>query len=423
MLRLRRQIERYWRWLISIGILAAAAVAAGSYILVHQRLSLPWQERYPLRVEFASAGAVTPGLGQPVSVAGVKVGTVVGSELRDGRAIVSMEIDPAVLPRVYTNARAVLRPNTPLKDMQVDIFPGRPPGRPMPRDGIIPIARTEVPIDSDELLSALDADTREFFQILVTGADVGTAGRGRDIRQLLRALGPTTAQIRELGDALAARRVAIARLVHNLSVLSGAVSGKDREVAQAIVAADATLRAVSSEDAALRDSLAQLPPTLAAARRSLDGATGFANELGPALNALMPAARRLPGTLRAVRPLVTEAEPILHNQLRPLVRETTPLVRDLTPATYDLTAVTPELTNSFKVLRYVANELVYNPPGDNEGFLFWLAWFAHNADSVFSTQDAHGPVWRGLGLFSCTALAEPELLPLLVLLETACPEP
>jgi phospholipid/cholesterol/gamma-HCH transport system substrate-binding protein len=210
-------------------------------------------------------------------------------------------------------------------------------------------------------------------------------------------------------------------------VLSGAVAGKDREVAQAIVAGDATLRAVASEDAALRESLAQLPPTLAAARRSLDGATGFANELGPALTALLPAARRLPGALRAARPLVTEAEPFLHNQLRPLVHEAKPLVRDLTPAIYDLTAVTPELTNAFKVLRYVANELVYNPPGDNEGFLFWLAWFAHNADSVFSTQDAHGPVWRGLGLFSCSALADPQLQPILellgVVLSDCDPEP
>jgi phospholipid/cholesterol/gamma-HCH transport system substrate-binding protein len=68
--------------------------------------------------------------------------------------------------------------------------------------------------------------------------------------------------------------------------------------------------------------------------------------------------------------------------------------------------VTPSLSNAFRVLEYVANELGYNPPGDNEGFLFWLAWFIHNANSLLSTQDAHGAVWRGMLVFDCKQLSQ-----------------
>ncbi|MEA2124862.1 MAG: phospholipid/cholesterol/gamma-HCH transport system substrate-binding protein, partial [Solirubrobacteraceae bacterium] len=70
----------------------------------------------------------------------------------------------------------------------------------------------------------------------------------------------------------------------------------------------------------------------------------------------------------------------------------------------DLVAMTPDLTTAFEVLNYVVNETAFNPPGDNEGFLYWTAWFAHNAASMLSTEDAHGGQWRGLALIQCSSL-------------------
>jgi hypothetical protein len=52
--------------------------------------------------------------------------------------------------------------------------------------------------------------------------------------------------------------------------------------------------------------------------------------------------------------------------------------------------VTPHLSKAFSVLNYVVNELGYNPPGAEEGYLFWTAWFFHNADSILSIEDAQG---------------------------------
>ncbi len=413
---LRRQLQRYFRWLVVIGVLVVVATVSGGYILIQERLPNPLKARYELSAEFSATSGLNPGLGQPVNVAGVKVGTVTGSKLRDGLSVVSMEIDPKLLPHVYANARAVMQPNTPLKDLQVELYPGRHPAKVLPPGQSIPVGRTQSPIDADELLSALDGDTRDFFQILVTSGDVATAGRGRDMRALFQALGPTTAQVRQLGDAVAARRVQLARLIHNLAVLTDAAAGKDTELGQVVDAGNATLHSVVSEDVALRDSLTQLPPTLAAARASLHNGTRFANALGPTLDALMPTARRLRGTLAAAQPLVTQAEPILRDQVRPLVREAQPLAVDLAPTTSDLAQVTPDLISAFKVLNYVANELGYNPPGSDEGYLYWLAWFSHNAASVFSTGDAHGAMWRGLALFSCSSLADPRLAPVLGLL-------
>ena len=62
----------------------------------------------------------------------------------------------------------------------------------------IPVSQTTTPVDSDDLLDSLDADTRAWFTSLVTELNNGTSGRGKDIRALLRNLGASFAAGRTL---------------------------------------------------------------------------------------------------------------------------------------------------------------------------------------------------------------------------------
>jgi phospholipid/cholesterol/gamma-HCH transport system substrate-binding protein len=106
------------------------------------------------------------------------------------------------------------------------------------------------------------------------------------------------------------------------------------------------------------------------------------------------------------------------------VRETVPLLRDLRPAVADLDRTAPDLVTVGRDLNYVANELGYNPPGNEEGYLFWTSWFFHNAASILSVEDAHGVAWRGLVMVGCSTLGQglgdnPVLEPLLDL--NICP--
>jgi phospholipid/cholesterol/gamma-HCH transport system substrate-binding protein len=93
-------------------------------------------------------------------------------------------------------------------------------------------------------------------------------------------------------------------------------------------------------------------------------------------------------------------------------------VRDTRRAAKDLAVVTPRLTNTFKVLNSLLNTLAYNPPGAEEGYLFWASWLNHAGAGLWAQQDAHGPLRRGLVIISCSALntletvirpAEPQL--------------
>jgi phospholipid/cholesterol/gamma-HCH transport system substrate-binding protein len=92
------------------------------------------------------------------------------------------------------------------------------------------------------------------------------------------------------------------------------------------------------------------------------------------------------------------------------------LARLLPSLATDLNKAAPALTASFKVLAYTTNEVAYNPGGSNPGFLFWLSWFAHNADSFISNSDANGPAWRSLVLATCPGLKTFSFGPLISLL-------
>ena len=101
------------------------AVFATYIIVQNQRLRIPLLEEKPfeLKAEMTTAQAVTPGQGQTVRVAGVRVGDISSVDLENGHAVVTMAIDRKFLP-VYKNATILLRPKTGLKDMFLELDPG-----------------------------------------------------------------------------------------------------------------------------------------------------------------------------------------------------------------------------------------------------------------------------------------------------------
>ena len=98
----------------AILVLVAIALAVGAYILDEQRLRFPLAEPKPFRinVEIDNAQAVTPGQGQTAQVAGVRIGDIAQVSLRDGRALVGLDIEPRYADLIHRDARAQLRPRT-----------------------------------------------------------------------------------------------------------------------------------------------------------------------------------------------------------------------------------------------------------------------------------------------------------------------
>lgn len=403
-------IRKHLRDFLAILFLIVTAAGVAGYVLSNQRFYLPgWvplvgTDFYVVEAEFQTAQAVVPGQGQTVNIAGVKVGDIGRVELEDGRAVVEMKMQDEYRGRVFRNASILLRPKTGLKDMYLQLDPGTPAAGDLPEGGRIPVSNTLADVNPDEVLASLDQDTRAYVQVLLGAGGEALGGSGDDLRATFRRFEPTARDVRAIAGELAERRRNVRRVVHNFRLLADELGANDDQLAALVDSANTNFEALANQDADLRAALRELPSTLTTTRDALGSVDELASELGPSLEALRPAARNLGPALRDVRPFLRDSTPIVQRQLRPFARGARSEVRLLRRTAQDLAPTTPRLIRTSKVANSLLNTLAFNPEGAEEGYLFWASWANHAGASIFSTQDAHGPIRRGLVLASCSTL-------------------
>jgi phospholipid/cholesterol/gamma-HCH transport system substrate-binding protein len=401
-------IRKHLRDAVAIVVLLIVALIVTLVILSHQRLALPagvpllGKDYVEVEAELSTAQAVTPGQGQTVNIAGVQVGQIASVKLQDGKAIVGMKIEREHA-RIYRDATILLRPKTGLKDMVAELTPGTKAAGPLPDGQRIPISQTLPDVNLDEVLAALDSDTRDYLRLLLGDGATALKGNGRELAQTLRRIEPTARYARKVNEQLALRRQNLKRVIHNFSLLVKELGDKDTQLADFVESSNAVFATLARQDANLRATLRELPSALDETQTTLAKVDRLAGVLGPTLEDLRPAARALGPSLVQTRPFLTKTTPVIRDQLRPFTRAALPTVRELRPAMRDLSAATPDLTRTFRVVNALLNTLAYNPPGAaEEGYLFWLSWANHTGATVFATQDAHGPIRHGLVVFSCS---------------------
>jgi phospholipid/cholesterol/gamma-HCH transport system substrate-binding protein len=419
---------------LAIVALFLIGLGIAGYILSNQRLRFPFVEEKPftVKVELANAQAVQPGQGQTIRTAGVEVGQIGKVELEDGIAVVEMQLKPEYDEGfVREDASALLRTKTGLKDMFVELDPGE--GRPLKEGGRVQLANTAPDIDPDEVLAALDADTRAYLQLLVSGAGKGLKGHGNDLRETFRRFGPLHRDLNRVTAAIAERRGNLKRLIHNYSELVEELGGKDKDLTRLVRASNAVFDSFAAEDQNISRFVAKLPGSLRQTKVTLGKVDRLGRRLGPALESLRPPFRKLDEANAAVLPFVREAAPIIRDEIRPFTRIAVPYFRDLGEGAEGLAEAGPDLTGTFRGLNRLFNIAAHNPNGAegltadlakdrarDEGYLYWLAWTAQNTVSLFSTSDAQGPFRRiFVGGLNCnTVAAEAEGSPLEALGDT-----
>jgi phospholipid/cholesterol/gamma-HCH transport system substrate-binding protein len=410
---MKKALKDHTRDVLAIFGLVVVGLVASWIIVQNQRLRVPLIEEKPfqLRAELETAQAVTPGQGQTVRVAGVRVGDIAEVEVSDDNAVVTMDIDKEFLP-VYRDATILLRPKTGLKDMFLELDPGNPEAGEFEEGDTIPVANTAPDVNLDEVLQALDGDTRAYLRLLITGAGDGLAGNGENLGEMLGSLGPINRSLARLNGQVAKRKENLARLIHNMNVLFERVGSEDDEIAALIDASNSSLSAIAGEDLDVRRATRLLGPTLRDTRIALTETNDLATILGPALQELRPFARRLKPINESLEELASKTTGDIKTEIRPFVRAAREPVRDLRPAAKSLADATPRLTVIAGKLNKLGNMAAYNPngaeppgsPGRDEGYLYWLGWLGHVGNSTFQAQDAHGVYRRIYFTASCQTI-------------------
>jgi len=403
---LSRQARGRGKDSIAIAVLTVAAIVMTLWIFTQQKASLPsWaplvgEDFAHLTADFSDAQAVTPGQGQAVVIAGIQVGKISSVDLEDGHAVVGMDIEPKYLKLIHPNASLLLRPKTNLNDMTVEISPGS--GKDQVEDGYrFPLSRTEPSIQFEAFLSTLDADTQQYLQLLVAGGAQGIGGRGRQLGNAFRRLQPFSHYIADLNRAVAQRRVALARVIHDFGLLTTELGRHDAELERFVTSSKDVLGNFANQQQAIQESLVEFPSTLTALRSALASSDRFSTAARPALLGLIPQAQASVPAFKANERLFRQTTVPIRDQVRPFTRQVRPVLTHLNEGASDLDTSVSGFGNSLGAINSLLNELAYKPKGKKQSFLFYLPWLNHDLNATFNLTDAGGPISRAVLMLSC----------------------
>jgi phospholipid/cholesterol/gamma-HCH transport system substrate-binding protein len=191
-----------------VGLLITLAAVAFA-IIVFIPFSLPWS--HPLRVQLQAGAYGQLNSGAWVELRGTKVGSVDRVEYKDGYALVHVVIDPRYAGELHVDTRAAVRPHGLLGPKYVDLQGGTV-GR--LREGTtIPLSRTTVSTDFDQVLNSLQPDVRANLKTIFIELGRAADGRGATMNAAFLALGQSSADVSTTTTVLSHRADDLAALI------------------------------------------------------------------------------------------------------------------------------------------------------------------------------------------------------------------
>lgn len=335
------------------GALLLLLVAIGCFFAFTKRV--PFKHHYEVTAVVRTSNLLAKG--SPVRIAGVTVGTVVDTgRYRDGEyAEVRMRLtdDGRTIRR---DASIKIRPRLFLEgNFYVDLQPGTPGAPAMPDRGVIPVTRTAVPVQLDQVLTTLQSDTRRALRGTVAGlgdAFGSTPTAKEDASQdpavrgvtggaaLNETLEASPAALRDGATVLRDLRGRVdgdlSRAVEGLGDVTSALAQDESALRGAVRSFATTVTTLGDDSSALRRSISELGTTATAGRTAFAQLRRALPPTRTTARDLTAAMRETPTTIDAARPWLRQARPLLSDaelgglldDVRPTLTETARLTRE-----------------------------------------------------------------------------------------------
>ncbi|MBP7147418.1 MAG: MCE family protein [Acidobacteria bacterium] len=184
-----------------------ALIIVGFFILRIEQISIGGSDQKTVRAEFPSVAGLDEK--SPVRIAGVRVGKVDHVELRDGRALLTLSIDPEI--RLRQGARAHVRSLGLLGEQYIELVPG-PAGAPALAEGAV--LEGSSPQGFDQLLDTageVGSDLQSVTSSL--RRTIGTPEGEARMQEILENVRQITAELRA---AVAANRADVDQTIDNV---------------------------------------------------------------------------------------------------------------------------------------------------------------------------------------------------------------
>jgi phospholipid/cholesterol/gamma-HCH transport system substrate-binding protein len=286
-----------------------------------------------VRAEFARDYRLQPDKSD-VKVAGVVVGKVteVGKDAQ-GHCLVTMKVDDGTVDKLGSRPSAIIRPTTLLGgNYYLELVTG---GARQAYDTAqpIPVARTSVPVELDQVLATLPGRARESVQDSTRLTDEALkAGAGAAAGDLVRDAPGALAPANDVLSALRGTRPQedLYQLVPDLDSAAGTMTRKEGQLSGVIDSLRDVSATLAAQRSSLADTVGQLPATLGSTRTGLDALSGSLDRVTAVAGKAAPAVKQLSPLLEKANPVVQQALPLVRD-LRPLLAQVRPLVDELVP--------------------------------------------------------------------------------------------
>lgn len=339
------------------GLIVILVVALVTYFGFTKHI--PFKHGYQLKAQFATALNIHPK--SPVRIAGVDVGKVTGVR-REGRAgLVSMEIESRGLP-IHSDATLKIRPRIFLEgNWFVELQPGSPSAKTVSSGYTVPVTQTSDPVQLDQVLDALNTDTRanlQTFLIEYGKALTQKPNAVEDAEQLPEVRGVNAAQALNKTYQLAPSALRggaivnqattgteqhdLSKLVASVGRVTAALNVHDQQLGELIENFNTFLGAFAAQAGSVKAAVAALPGALRNVNRGLGELRASFGPTRTFAHDILPGIRSTPSTVTAALPWIEQVKASL------APAELGGVAKGLKEATPSLAVIENEQTPLFK---------------------------------------------------------------------------
>ncbi len=308
---------------VRFGLIVLVITAIVVYFGFTKRV--PYTHGFRLNAVFSTAVNISPK--SPVRIAGVDVGTVRSVKRVGNAGVVTMEISNAGLP-IHRDATLKIRARILLEgNWFIDLQPGTPSSPTVSSGYTVPVTQTADPVQLDQVLDALNTDTRSNLQTLLIefgstltrkptpaqNAEQNPAVRGLNAAQAIKKTYLDSPEALE-GSAVVNQALGgveqhdLSKTVAGIEKLTAALNVHEQQLGEWVGNFNTFLGALANQSTSLTRAVAELPGTLQNANRSFANFNAAAPAIRKFSLDLVPGVEQTPSAIAAAFPWIEQTQ-------------------------------------------------------------------------------------------------------------------
>ncbi len=321
-----------------------------------------------------------------VRISGVEVGHVVAIKLsKNGRTDATLELASKYAP-IRANMHAILRQKTLLGETYVQLIPEGSHGPYLADGALLPEGQVEPSVTLDDILAALNPQTRKAFKVWQQSVAEGITGRGEQINSDFSEFDPLVEHANKLVGLLASQEGAVTASIKNTGEVFDALGARDHQLESLFVNGERTLHAAAQASDAFAEVWRLLPSFEHNSEVAFKELNNFSADASPFLTEFRPAEIQLSKLVHALKPFAPTLDKFLTDigPLTAAAKKGLPAVKTETDLTVPILENVRPVLHNFDPFLQFADE--YIPELQAFFANFTAATQAHNLNSNTENQ-------------------------------------